>query len=347
MRIATSPDSAKTRDMAANPKASVRVISPALVESCLYQATLAPSSHNTQPWRFRVRAEDIELIADRTRALPVNDPFDRELTISCGAALFNLRVAAAAAGLDALVEPLPVVGDPDVLARITLATGTGRRLHDAAALDAALPRRRTYRRKFLTQAVERSQIDALCAAAREEGARLAPVDTESLRAAAADLIGEADVLLWGDVQWRRELASWMHPQRRNEGFGIPGMTRPAAELIVRSFDMGEGVAARDAQLLHGSPLIAVLGTESDDASTWLRAGQALERVLLRACADGLQASFLNQPVVVPAMRKRLQALIPTVGRPQIILRLGYPATDLAPVDRRPLDEVIQADWPLP
>lgn len=333
--------------MRSNLKPGVRVISSAVVESCLYQATLAPSSHNSQPWRFRVREEDIELIADRTRALPANDPYDRELTISCGAALFNLRVAAAAAGLDALVELLPVADDSDVLARITLATGTGRRLHDAAALDAALPRRRTYRKKFLPQAVERSEIDALRAAATEEGARFVPLESEELRAAAANLISEADVLLWGDISWRRELAAWMHPQRRNEGFGVPGVARPAAELIVRSFDMGQGVAARDAQLLHGSPLIAVLGTDKDDEHAWLHAGQALERVLLRACADGLQASFLNQPVVVPALRKRLRALIPEVATPQIVLRLGYPATDLAPVRRRPLDEVIQADWPVP
>jgi hypothetical protein len=328
-------------------KPSLRVISPTVVESCLYQATLAPSSHNTQPWRFRVREEDIELIADRTRALPVNDPFDRELTISCGAALFNLRVAAAAIGVQTLVERFPVVDDPDVLARITLATGTARRLHDVAALDAALLRRRTYRKKFLPQAVERSEVDALCAAAKEEGACLVPLDTQALRTAMADLISEADVLLWGDPRWRRELAAWMHPRRRNEGFGIPGMAHPAAELIVRSFDMGQGVGARDAQILQGSPLIAVLGTDEDDAAAWLTAGEALERVLLRACADGLQASFLNQPVVVPALRKRLQALIPQVGIPQLVLRLGYPGSDLEPVRRRPLEEVIQADWPVP
>lgn len=333
--------------MSAATRTTCRTISEAVVENCLYQATLAPSSHNTQPWRFRVRDQDVDLIADRTRALPVNDPYDRELTISCGAALFNLRVAAASAGVDALIEPLPVAGDPDVLARITLATGTGRCLHDAQALEAAVPLRRTYRRKFLHQSVTRSSSGALCSAAKEEGARLIPLDTEELRTAVVTLIGEADLLLWRNPSWRRELAAWMHPQRRNEGFSIPGMARPAAELIVRSFDMGEGVAARHAQLLQGSPLIAVLGTDEDDVVAWLNAGQALERVLLRACADGLQASFLNQPVVVPTLRDRLRTLIPSVGIPQIVLRLGYPASDLAPARRRPLQDVVQDDWPVP
>lgn len=68
------------------------------IRSMLEAAVRAPSSHNTQPWLFAVRPDGIALYADRTRALPVNDPHDRELTVSCGAALLQLRVAAAAAG---------------------------------------------------------------------------------------------------------------------------------------------------------------------------------------------------------------------------------------------------------
>jgi nitroreductase len=62
------------------------------------KAVLAPSSHNTQPWFFLLGKPHIDLLADRTRALPVNDPEDRELTISCGCALMNLLLAAAASG---------------------------------------------------------------------------------------------------------------------------------------------------------------------------------------------------------------------------------------------------------
>lgn len=68
---------------------------------------LAPSSHNTQPWRFCTSGDRVELYADRTRALPFNDPEDRELTISCGCALMNTRVAAAEAGLAMSAEVLP------------------------------------------------------------------------------------------------------------------------------------------------------------------------------------------------------------------------------------------------
>jgi nitroreductase len=86
-------------------------------ESLIHKAVRAPSSHNTQPWLFHVSESTISLYADRTRALPVNDPDDRELTISCGCALMNLRVAAAAEGLDVRIEALPVSDEPDLLAR--------------------------------------------------------------------------------------------------------------------------------------------------------------------------------------------------------------------------------------
>lgn len=83
------------------------------VRSLVQRAVLAPSSHNTKPWRFRTSTSTIDLLADRTRALPVNDPFDRELTISCGAALMTLRAAIAASGQDARVWVLPDPGDGD------------------------------------------------------------------------------------------------------------------------------------------------------------------------------------------------------------------------------------------
>jgi nitroreductase len=327
--------------------AAVVLVRPEAVERCIEQATLAPSSHNTQPWLFRVSEDHVELIADRTRALPVTDPYDRELTVSCGAALFNLRVAATMAGYDTLVELLPRADDPDLLARITFASGTGRRLSDAAELGAALTARRTYRKRFLPMPVDPAHVRALSAAVELEGAHVQMLDTETQRREASALVSAADAILWQDPRWRRELAAWMHPRRRADGLTVPGFAVPAAQLLIRSFDMGEGIAARDTDIASGSPLLLVLGTDADKPLDWLRAGQALERMLLRACAVGLQASFLNQPIQVATLRQRVQALAPAAGNPQLMLRLGYAASRLPQTPRRPLAEVLQAVWPVP
>jgi hypothetical protein len=95
-------------------------------------APRAPSSHNTQPWRFRLTGTGVELYAERTRALPVNDPNDRELAISCGAALANLTVSAAHHGWRWAVELNPT-DDPDHLASVELtpADASGHQLWDA------------------------------------------------------------------------------------------------------------------------------------------------------------------------------------------------------------------------
>ena len=89
------------------------------VRTLLKYAVLAPSSHNTQPWRFKVADNTVSLYADRARALPANDPDDRELTISCGCALMNLRVAAAHEGLGVTYEITPDPDDEDLLAVIS------------------------------------------------------------------------------------------------------------------------------------------------------------------------------------------------------------------------------------
>src|SRR5215203_7299801 len=86
----------------------------------LNYAVLAPSGHNTQPWLFRVRNGEVDLYADRTRGLPVVDPEDRALMISCGVALFYLRVAIGHFGYAGELQTFPDPDDQDLLASVRL-----------------------------------------------------------------------------------------------------------------------------------------------------------------------------------------------------------------------------------
>lgn len=301
-------------------------------------ATLAPSSHNTQPWLFRLEGQAIALLADRTRALPVNDPDDRELTISCGCALFNLRVAAAAAGLKTQVESWPDTGDTDLLARVRLAQG---RADPAdAALQPAMAERRTHRERFADTAVDPLALRHLVDAARSEAATLDVLATADQRLGAAALVAEGDAMLWANPSWRRELAAWMHPRRRGDGLTLPGLAIPVAQRVVRSFDMGHGVAAKDRQLADESPVLAVLTTPGDSPRDWLAAGQALQRLLLLGVQLGLQASYLNQPVQVAPLRPKLQQLTGRPGYAQLLLRIGSPTQVKPAAPRRPLADVL-------
>lgn len=303
------------------------------------RGVLAPSSHNTQPWFFRLSESVIDLCADRTRALPANDPEDRELAISCGCALMNLRVAAASEGLAINVRLFPEPDELDLLARVSLSNQSHASVEDAK-LEEFIEARRTYRKPFAPREVSASVIDRLIEAAQLEGARLIPLATEEIRQQAAGLVAEGDAAQWANPSWRRELAAWMHPRRRGDGLTIPALAVPAAQIIVRTFDMGGGIGAKDLQLAEASPVLAVLSTDSDNPRDWLLAGQALQRILLVSCRHGLQASYLNQPVQVASLRPKLQNLAGP-GFPQILLRIGYPLEEIAPTARRVLDDVME------
>ena len=126
--------------------------------------------------------------------------------------------------------------------------------------------------------------------------------------------------------------------------GVGDIASYLGPFLVRTFDWGSGQAARDRQLAEGSPLLAVLGTLDDTPSAWLQAGQALARMLLRATAVGLSASYLNQPIEVQSLRQQLGSLVHAEGFPQLLLRIGIrPArsSDTPPASRgrndRPID----------
>jgi hypothetical protein len=312
----------------------------------LRYAVLAPSGHNTQPWLFALGADVVELYADRTQALPAVDPEDRALTISCGAALLNLRVALRRFGFrDDTVELLPDPADPDLLARVRLVEGEPP-TSEEEALFAAITKRRTTRADSEERAVPLAVERALAPEAERERAWLHVV-RDGERDPVAALIAEGDRAQMSDRRFRRELAAWMHPNRsraarglRGYGFGFGDLASVGGPLVVRTFDLGKSQAAKDRELAEHSPLLAVLGTEGDAPADWLVAGQAMQRVLLRARAHSLASSFLNQPVEVEEIRPRLAAAIGRAGEhPQLVMRFGY-GPEIRPEPRERVEAVL-------
>ncbi|MFI5210618.1 MAG: nitroreductase, partial [Gemmatimonadales bacterium] len=143
-------------------------------------AVLAPSSHNSQPWLFRVEGDRLELWADRTRALAVSDPEDRELTISCGCALLNLKIALRSFGQKISSQLLPDAAQPDLLARVRL-EGDQEAGPDDRELYHAIPKRRTNRQPFESRGVPEGMLARARKAAEVEGAWLQTLDGESDR----------------------------------------------------------------------------------------------------------------------------------------------------------------------
>jgi hypothetical protein len=313
-------------------------------------AVLAPSGHNTQPWLFRLRGANLlELRADRTRALPVVDPADRALVISCGAALANLACAAEALGLSLRVDRLPDPADPDLVARVS-ALGPCPPATASARLLRAMTARRSSRFPYVADPVPDALRDEASAAAAARGdAALRWATEPASRHAIARLVAEGDRIQMADPAFRHELAAWMRSRHgvsrdglSGAAFGMPDLLTAAAALVVRTFDMGAGQAAKDLALAEGSPALACVVAPGDAPADWLAAGEALQRALLAVTAGGFTASFLNQPIEVPALRPRLAAAFGDAGVPQVLLRIGRGPKPV-PAARRPVAQVLRED----
>ena len=314
----------------------------------LHYAAMAPSGHNTQPWRFRIAGRICELYADRSRSLPVVDPQGRELAISCGAALLNLRVAIAHFGLSCRTQILPEPGNSDLLARVELTDEAAPVSSGGEALFDAIAERRTNRMPFDSEPLTGELIEELEAAARAEGAWLIPLRADADRRRVAELIAEGDLLQAGDRAVRREMADWVRDNNsgkrdglRGYSFGHGRLASMVAPLYIRYGHWGEGQAASDRELALTAPLLALLGTDGDEIGGWIRAGQALGRVLLTAQSHRVSASFFNQPVEVPDLRERLRAISAASGYPQLCLRFGR-GREVPPSPRRPLEEMVES-----
>ena len=315
---------------------------------CLRYAILAPSSHNTQPWRLALRDNRIELYADRARRLPVIDPEDRELIISCGAALANLCVAIRHFGHEDDVVLSPQPNDADLVATIGLGREHKPTCHEEN-LFKAITTRRTNRSAYEDTPISLSLRCELHTACKSQGVWLAETSDVEQKRAITKLVTEGDRRQMASAEFRAELADWIRPATTESHDGMPCYAQnipkvldfavPIVARVIRTFDMGNFTAARDADLANASAVLAVLSTQTDSPADWLATGVALEHVLLNARAAGVWASFLNQPIEIPELRSALSELSGCRGTPQILLRMGY-GRECEPTPRRDVDEVL-------
>lgn len=302
-------------------------------------ALRAPSVFNTQPWRWVVTGDSLDLYADPARKLETVDPDGRLLTLSCGAALHHARVALAAAGVAATVTRHPA---PGVLARITVTGGTAP-ADRAAPLVAAIDRRRTDRRAFGPRPVSETVLDELREAVEAEGCYLHVVrpDQIAMLAISTELAAGAES---DDPDYRAELERWTN-RTDGSGDGVPatnavrqGLRRVPVRDFAPGGDAGLDVGGgRD----EGAAYVVVFGT-GDEPADLLRGGEALSALLLHATAAGLATEPITDAVEVTWPHHLLRGLLAGTGEPYVVVRLGYPdrADEVPATPRRPAADVI-------
>jgi nitroreductase len=307
---------------------------------CLVAACAAPSIHNTQPWLFRPRGDSVDVLVDRSRQLATLDPEGRELMVSVGAAVFNLRLAVRAHGHETRVRLMPDRAEPDLAARVSIEKAAAPPA-GVVALAGAIPHRHTNRRPFADTQVPFGTLEELAGAAAAERAALLAVDP-ALRAGVLSLTRTAENRMRANPWYRWELAAWTTPGGVGRRDGVPrsafGPRDTSGALPLRDFALGQGAPTATVEF-EPDPTLVLLFTAGDTQLDWLRAGAALERVLLTATVRGLAATPLSQVVEVPKLRELLADAI-TGQVVQTILRIGYPTAQVRATPRRPVDDVI-------
>jgi nitroreductase len=304
----------------------------------LRYATLAASSHNTQPWRFESDGDCIRVFADAGRQLLVADPDRRELFLSVGCAVENLVVAAEHLGHAATVSyEEPDGGSAQLIpvATVHLDPLHCRPSREGAAMFRGIEKRHTPRGPFAALPVPHALVQAASIAADALGARLVFVGDAERKRAAADVAAEAERVQFAREDFRRELADLVGAG----AFGTPRAYAWLAKAAVSHVDLGPRYAAYEH--VAGAPLLGFLLAEPGRASL-VRAGRAFERVALLAAAEGFAVQPVSEPIQVPSLRGKLAALVDAPADTlAMFFRLG--GSRIAPVrhsPRRQADDVV-------
>ncbi|MDH3253315.1 MAG: hypothetical protein OEM41_11020 [Ignavibacteria bacterium] len=322
----------------------------------LRYAILAPSSHNTQPWKFQIRPNGIAVFGDYTRRLPVVDPDNRELIMSIGAAVFNLRVAASRFGFGVRVSynhsgasDLPIAfveltQEPVVKEKGIPVSGA----MNLGELLATIPERHTNRHPFLAARVPRTIAEKFVALGKTSEASLFLSTHGEINMEVARLVGQAERRLHNDPEFRKELARWIRLNLTRKPDGMPGAvfgmgtaTTALASWATKTLDVSRVLSAKHMNLCLEAPALLVINSE-DDVIGWLETGQLLQHLLLVSTGHGLQCSFFNMPIEIPEFRVVLRRMLGLTSWPQLLLRVGYSLTGPAVTPRRPVEESLMS-----
>lgn len=305
------------------------------LEEVMGRAILAPSGHNTQPWRFAVTDKgELEVIPDFSRALRIADPKHREIYISLGCVLESIAIFAASKGC--LVSERT-----DGIAHILTFTHTGE--SSLNELARAIEKRQTNRSVFDGKRLPYDHVNVLSAL----GATLFANGTREY-SKICEYVEMGNNIQLGNNDFKQELKEWMRyndSDAGNAGDGlsydtlgapkIPTFLRKSATAI----GMNAGMQNRtDKKKLDSSSHIALFTSDNDTASL-IDCGRRLMRFLLTAETLGVACAYMNQPCEVHTVAEMLAKDLNLATMPQVIVRLGYaPAAPRS--RRRPLSDFI-------
>ncbi|NJR24173.1 MAG: Tat pathway signal protein [Richelia sp. CSU_2_1] len=306
-------------------------------------ATLAPSSHNTQCWKFRLEDQTISILPDLSRRCPVVDPDDHHLYVSLGCAAENLIQAAQAQGLSG-----QVMFDPSGDGAVRIALEPSEAI--VTSLFKSIPHRQCTRSEYDNKPLSAEEIKLLEVAGTGEGVRVMLLTNRAEMETVLDYVVQGNTAQFNNPAFIKELKSWIRfndqeATRTGDGLsgrtsGKPSIPRWIGNLLSKLLFRVQPENDKNTRYIRSSAGIAVFVSDVDDKAHWVEAGRCYERFALQATALGIRNAFVNQPVEEASLRPAFaRALGLETGRPDLVVRFGR-GTEMPKSLRRSLDAVI-------
>ncbi len=290
---------------------------------CRY-ATLAPSVHNVQPWRFEVAGSALRVYLATERTLEAGDPTGRESWLSIGAAIENLIVAAEYFGLNATetrrnagsieYEFLPGESRPEL----------------ELLLNAAV-RRASNREPYSLTPVAREALDEI-SGGRHDGIQVVASSDRKLIELVANLTGRAIAIALGNPSFRDELSSLVHSSWTKKSTGMPGFGLAVSGVrslienkLIRSGVLADAQGKKEHDVLIRSGAMVLVFSEGDTQPYWISAGRAYQHAALVATAHGLDTATMAATVEAADFHLDVERFCNASGRLQVVMRIGEAA----------------------
>jgi nitroreductase len=300
-----------------------------LLMELVRHAVQAPSGHNTQPWRFALSGETIDILPDFSRRLPVVDPDDHALFISLGAALENLTIAAKQRGLAPHTDYFPAHAADSLVVRLLPMSGP-----DESELFRAIPERQSTRSTYDGTPIPTADLRQLEAASVQDGVRFRVFTDRKQIESVTEFVKEGNRKQVSDPAFVRELIDWVRFSRKeaeahNDGLtgavmGMPAAPRWLGERIMKTILRPEAEASKAEERIRSSSALMLFIAEKHDREHWVKLGRSFERVSLAATVLGIRNAHMNMPCEVPEVREQFRRYLGLAEEePLLLLRIGY------------------------
>lgn len=298
------------------------------IEFLLRYAILAPSAHNTQPWRWQINGNELVVYRDQKYTLRAGDPTLRETFLSLGAFIENFVVAAAHFGLGCELKDMAFQVSDLQASKIVVSPQSESHLSE---LFEGITKRHTNRGYYKPDELSQEELDKLQVTPEAYQKVFFITDAEA-RERIANLVGRGTYIALSMDAMRHELAELVYSESsaKDTGMAIESMLEDAnsleenpTEFIAQNMDVLENAKYWETTFAS-SPLHIVIGSEIDGPLAWINAGRTMERILLAAAATGMTHCISAAPVEVPTLAPLLRKEIDEDVRPQVLIRVGYP-----------------------